>query len=245
MAFWSGDKLERRLREQKLIKPFKPCRIDCAAYELGMGGEIYVSPSRHEENADRETVRILGKDESFAIPPGQFALLITEEKVTVPEDAIAFISMKAKIKFTGLVNVSGFHVDPGYCGKILFSVFNAGPAPVHVKHGERLFLIWYADLDVAKFDTRHKKDPCSGHKGIDPDYVNKISGSLLSLKSLEEEQKKMRVDMEKYKITATIMTTLLAAVLVTVILPVLGRLALHVWEAFPGIMKFVLRACGA
>lgn len=239
MAFWSGDKLERRVKVEELIVPFNSCKIDCAAYELGMGGEIYVSPSRHEKNADRETVRILGKNESFAIPPGQFALLITEEKVTVPEDAIAFISMKAKIKFTGLVNVSGFHVDPGYHGKILFSVFNAGPAPVHVKQGERLFLIWYADLDGVKPGTKYKKKPCSGPKMID--CVNKISGSLLSLKSLEEEQKKMRVDMEKYKITATVMTTLLVAVLVTVLVPVI----LRVWEAFPSVVKFALRAFGA
>lgn len=212
MAFWSGDKLERRLREQKLIKPFKPCKIDCAAYELGMGGQFYVSPSRHEENADRETAEILGVDRSFAIPPGQFALLITEETVKVPEDAIAFISMKAKIKFNGLVNVSGFHVDPGYRGKILFSVFNAGPKPVHVKRRERLFLIWYADLDGAEAETKYKKDPRSGHKWLASEYVNKISGSVLSLKSLEEDQKRMREDMERYKTYAGILIALLVAI---------------------------------
>lgn len=224
MPFWSGDKLEGRL--EGLIDPFEPGMIDCAAYELHMGGEVYVSPSQHEEAPDEKTARALEAGQYFAIPPGQFALLITEETVTVPEDAIAFISMKAKIKFNGLVNVSGFHVDPGYRGKILFSVFNAGPKPVHVKHGERLFLIWYADLDGAKTETKHTKDPSSGHKGIDPEYVNKISGPVLSLKSLEEEQKKMREDMKTYKIIATVLIALLVAVL--------GGLVAHVWEALSG-----------
>ena len=214
MAFWSGDKLEYRLRERKLIDPFKPCRIDCAAYELGMGGEVYVSPSRHEKAADEKTARALEAGQCFAIPPGQFALLITEETVKIPKDAIAFISMKAKVKFNGLVNVSGFHVDPGYHGKILFSVFNAGPKSVHVKQGERLFLIWYADLDGVRPGTKHKKDPCSGHKGIASEYVNKISGLILSLKSLEEEQKKMREDMKK--IIAGILIALLVGLLLSV-----------------------------
>ena len=41
------------------------------------------------------------------------ALLITEEQVNVSLYAMAFISMKAGKKLGGLINISGFHVDPG------------------------------------------------------------------------------------------------------------------------------------
>ena len=228
MSFWSGDKLEYRLRKEELIEPFKPCRIDCAAYELGMGDQFYVSPSRHEKNADRKIAKILGVDRSFAIPPGQFALLITEEKVKVPNNAIAFISMKAKIKFTGLVNVSWFYVDPGYSGKILFSVFNAGPAPVHVKRRERLFLIWYADLDGAKRETKYKKDPSSGHKWLASEYVNKISGPILSLKSLDEKLRALESEWQKYRANLEFFKA--AAVFVTgFLVPLVGALILRLF----------------
>jgi hypothetical protein len=40
---------------------------------------------------------------------------------------MAFISMRTAFKFKGLVNISGFHVDPGYKGKLIFAVFNASP----------------------------------------------------------------------------------------------------------------------
>ena len=193
MPFWSGEKLGEHLGN--LISPSDQEGIDCAAYELRMGGEVYVSPSRHEKNADQETVRVLGSGQSFAIPPGQFALLTTEETDAVPNDVIAFTSIKAKFKFNGLVNVSGFHVDPGYYGKILFSVFNAGPNPVHVKRGERLFLIWYADLDR----KTEKKKTNPGHDGISSNYMNMISGSVLSLKSLEEGQSKLEAEWQKYR----------------------------------------------
>ena len=204
MPFWSGEKLARRLPE--LIDPFNPDMIDCAAYELRMGGEVYVSPSVHEEAPDEKTMRTLEVDPCFVIPPGQFALLITEETVTVPDDAIAFISMKSKIKFNGLVNVSGFHVDPGYRGKILFSVFNAGPNPVHVKRGNRLLLIWYANLEgappnleAAPPKTKYKKEGRAGHESIGFEYVNMISGSVLSLTSLDAEQEKVKSEWQKYR----------------------------------------------
>ncbi len=132
--FWSGETLTERL--PKLIEPFVPERVDCAAYTLAIGPEVYISPTDQTADPATVTVRKLDKDEAFTIPPGQFAFLLTEEIVSVPADALAFISIRAKTKFRGLVNVSGFHVDPGYCGQLTYSVFNAGPVPIHLKRGQ-------------------------------------------------------------------------------------------------------------
>ncbi len=103
--FWSGETLTERL--PSLIEPFAPDRVDCAAYTLVVGPEVCVSPNN--QTADpTTTVRQLDQGEAFTIPPGQFAFLLTEEVVSVPADALAFISIRAKTKFRGLVNVSGF-----------------------------------------------------------------------------------------------------------------------------------------
>ena len=37
--FWSGETLSERLKT--LIAPFEPERIDCAAYTLAIGPEVY------------------------------------------------------------------------------------------------------------------------------------------------------------------------------------------------------------
>ena len=121
--------------------------------------------------------------EAFTIPPGQFAFVLTEEVVSVPSDALAFISIRAKTKFRGLVNVSGFHVDPGYRGQLTFSVFNAGPVPVHLKRGQPILLIWYASLDC---ETTFKKNGTI-HKGIDPEIVTAVAGELQSFASLSKK----------------------------------------------------------
>jgi dCTP deaminase len=47
----------------------------------------------------------------------------------------------------GLINVSGFHVDPGFYGKLIYAVYNAGPSEIHLSRGTEMFLIWFADLD--------------------------------------------------------------------------------------------------
>jgi dCTP deaminase len=181
--FWSGETLSDRLKP--LIEPFTAGRVDCAAYTLAIGPEIYVSPNDQTADPTTVTVRKLTEGEAFTIPPGQFAFLLSEEVVSVPADALAFISIRAKTKFRGLVNVSGFHVDPGYRGQLTFAVFNAGPVPIHLKRGQPIFLIWYASLDR---ETAFKKDG-TVHKGIDPELVTAVAGELQSFAGLSKRVK--------------------------------------------------------
>jgi dCTP deaminase len=187
MSFWSGEKLAAQL--PALIEPFRAQNIDCAAYTLSIGPEIYVSPTDQTPNAEQQTVRLLSECEGFVIPPGQFAFLLTEEVVRVPRHALAFISMKAKIKFRGLINVSGFHVDPGFKGKLVFAVFNAAPVTVHLRRGDACFLIWYADLNAAS--ERIKSAP--EQTNIQSDLIHHISGELQSFQGLAKKIK----DVEK------------------------------------------------
>ena len=60
---------------------------------------------------------------------------------------MGFISVKATYKLKGLVNVSGFDVDPGWTARLIFTVFNAGPGDDPPRKGAFEFLIWIADLD--------------------------------------------------------------------------------------------------
>jgi len=190
LSFWSSQTLERRISE--LLDDPASASVDCNALELRIGPEIYVTPNLAEANT--HTKRQLAEREAFVIPPGQFAFLLTEEIVGVPSDAMALISMKATFKMKGLVNVSGFHVDPGWNGRLIFAVFNAGPQPVHLERGLRLFLIWYATLDEAS-DKRKEKP---GLLSIPPGTINALTGgsdSFVELsKKLVSEVKRLEDD---------------------------------------------------
>lgn len=188
-GFWTGEKIHEKRDE--LFQPSRADAVECAAYVLRMGPEVYVSPDDQTANAKDLTVRQLGEDERFRIPPGQFAFLLTEEIVTVPKSTVAFISMKAKVKWKGLINVSGFHADPGFKGRLIFAVFNAGPVVIHLRRGDDLFLIWFADLIGETLET-YKKPP---QLNIPSDLINGISGELQSLPGLSTRIRELETDL--------------------------------------------------
>jgi dCTP deaminase len=175
--FWGGERLKAELGA--LISDFASSRVDRAAYRLRVGPEIYVSPTGEPDDPRNKPKTKLDAGQGFTIPAGQFGFILTEERVTVPMNAMAFISIRAGYKFRGLVNVSGFHVDPNYEGRLIFAVFNAGPGPVHLSRGEPCFLIWYADLDrPSELEKRE------GYDAIPSDLTGPIAGGLQSFAGL-------------------------------------------------------------
>jgi dCTP deaminase len=194
-----------------------------------MGSEAYVSPSEAEQDPKKITIQKLEPGDPFPIPAGQFAFLLTEEKVNVPKGKLAFISMKSGIKSRGLVNVSGFHVDPGYSGKLIFAVFNAGPNTIHLRRGEKYFLIWYADLDNPNSERAKTKE---GFTSIDTDLVTKISGEIMSFEGLNAKIKDLKDDLRKIEtkqennkfLTSIIIGVLIAALIVPISKNIIDRL---------------------
>lgn len=175
MAFWNSQTLEER--GTQLIDPFRSERVKHAAYELSIGAEAYI-PSDGKKSK-------IEPGSPITIPPGQFGLLITREVITVPKNAIAFISIRAGTKFRGLVNVSGFHVDPGYSDRLMFSVYNAGSQAIVLDYDQPVFMIWYADLEGV---DKTPYDPRDGEpRGIKADDMMKIQGDLASPAELKKQ----------------------------------------------------------
>ncbi|NET69604.1 MAG: deoxycytidine triphosphate deaminase [Sphaerospermopsis sp. SIO1G2] len=212
MSFWSSQTLHSRL--PTLIEPFNVDQIESASYELCLGEEVYISSLPDTPIKERKKV-ILSEKETVCIPPGQFAFLITAEVIKVPKNSLAFISIKFKFKSHGLINVSGFHVDPGYNGKLIFAVYNAGPLNFHVARGERIFTIWYADLDQEDENSRKKK----GYDSIPTDLMN--SPDLVSsLPYLNKRLDELEQKIESYSVKQAITFAISTAVFLTVAKPI-------------------------
>ena len=187
MTFWSGEKLEDRLGENNIITPFEPNNIDCNAYTLTVGKEVYVTLHHKIKDVLSYTKKYLYPDEPVTIPPGQFAFLITKEILKIPTDSMAFISMKSTTKLKGLINVSGFHVDPGYRGKLIFAVFNAGPTKLNLQRDQPLFLIWFCDLDRVSSEPYVRTDKDNSYYNISANLIDGVPGQIDSIKSLAEK----------------------------------------------------------
>ena len=195
-GIWSRQTIRGRAAEGLFFgedgrSAFVEERLDPAGYRLTMGPEVYISPVKAKEKA---SVRSLERKEAFFIPAGQFAFLLTEELVKVPADAFAFIALRTRTKFKGLVNVSGFHADPGYHGRLIFAVFNAGPGDVHLRRGDDLFIVSFATLDVA---TDKPRSDTERFLNIPSDIITPIAGEVQSLAGLKEGIDEVRDDLDE------------------------------------------------
>lgn len=184
MAFWGRQRWisesERGYKKCPVL-PWEINKLEAAGYRLSIGKEYFVNGS------GSSTVENLAKGQGFVIEPGQFAFILTQEKVYISSSAIGFISIRASTKFRGLVNVSGFQVNPGFNGNLIFAVFNAGPRHINLHQGDEIFSLWIADLDapVAENHEDHGKIPNNLDK-IPSDEINKISGNSLTAYQLSE-----------------------------------------------------------
>jgi dCTP deaminase len=191
MAFWSSQRVKAEQRKlRNLVEPFKSERVRQGAYELALSRQVLTGPPQKGERRD-------GIGDSLEISPGEFALLYTEETVTIPASVIAFISIKASLKLDGLVNISGFHVDPGFSSRLKFSVYNAGNLPIYLPYEREAFLIWFSDLDEATddpYDASHQHFKQSGITPIDRQRMSRRSYSPAALnRRLEEAERKIRL----------------------------------------------------
>ncbi len=204
MAFWSTEKFRVRQYEQCLIKSsgglirvFDDSRIKHGAYELSLGPEAFITSDKHGKSLNLKKI-LTSEDPQIEIPPGQFGLLLTDEIVSVPSNAIGFISIKAGIKLGGLINVSGFHVDPGFEGRLTFSVYNASNKYIPLKYGKPTFLIWFADLDCSTSDKYNGK--YNNQKEITREAVMLLQGKVASPAALSKRLDDVEKKVEHYKI---------------------------------------------
>lgn len=147
------------------------------AVDLALGEEIFISSEKE--------IRRLEASESIAIDPGDFAVLSTDEIIDMPSNITALISLRFKYKLRGLINVSGFHIDPNYCGRVIFAMYNAGPSPVYLRRGDEPFMITFANISDPIKGNRHGGTDAE-MMGIEPDLLSGLQGRTASLENLDD-----------------------------------------------------------
>lgn len=203
MSFLTKEEIEKRIEADQLIElpeqshgpDNRRNNLNQASYDLCLGKEIYM--------VGDAAPQVLTDNAPYAsLAPGQFAILTTHEIISMPGDLLAFISLKSTFKFQGLVNISGFHVDPTFRGKLRFGVQNVGPSDIRLKFGEPTFTIFFATLSAGGIGTTREKSSKTHFRptpnGIRLQDVQLLGGSSLSLASLHKEVERLSVLVKVY-----------------------------------------------
>jgi dCTP deaminase len=186
------------LRKNILIYPFPKeaidrynpshgSRVTGIACELTLGEEVFLtSDDAPRRLSDTDSGRTYPMAPAyFTIEPGELAVLTTEEYLYLPSNIVGFISIRNGFKQKGLINVSGFHVDPGFRGKLVFTAYNAGPRDIVLKRGERMFMIFFGEQRF------YVKPYWEELVGIPLDLIAGLHGKSVSPISLDERLKRL------------------------------------------------------
>jgi dCTP deaminase len=195
MSFLNTDQMQEEINNGSLvINPIKPERLKNGAYELSVGAEFY-----HTALEDGKTTASQGTQ--ITIPPGQLGILITEEILTIPKNKIGFISIKFREKIQGLINVSGFHVDPGFHGRLKFSVYNAGSRKAVFNPGQELFTLWLSKYGEPGEPGQPDEKPYNGlHQNqmeIKGEDVENVQGVIASPGSLLKQFEDLKTEQDR------------------------------------------------
>jgi dCTP deaminase len=186
-------------------KVFDPKLVNEASYDLRVGDEVFLSENQIPTRLSLDSPYVL-------LPPGQFALVKTLEEIFIPPDLIGLLSIRSRYKFQGLINISGFHVDPTYRGHLIFSVQNVGPNDIRLKFMEPVFMLMWAKL-LTPF-AGEKRGP--GYDRIQLEQMAQLGGPSVTLS-------KLKTDLDQLSLSVKIYGALAGSALIAIIVAILTK----------------------
>lgn len=78
----------------------------------------------------------IGEGDTFVLHPGELALGVTLESITLPDDLVGWLDGRSSLARLGLmVHVTAHRIDPGWSGNIVLEFFNSGKLPLALGPG--------------------------------------------------------------------------------------------------------------
>ncbi|OCG41855.1 dCTP deaminase [Gilliamella sp. Bif1-4] len=101
---------------------------------------IDLSGPKEEVSAVLERVMseemVLTEGDAFYLHPGELALAVTLESVTIPDDLVGWLDGRSSLARLGLmVHVTAHRIDPGWQGQIVLEFYNSGKIPLALRPG--------------------------------------------------------------------------------------------------------------
>lgn len=102
---------------------------------------------------------VIKDSERFYLHPGQLALGVTLEHVTIADDLVAWLDGRSSLARLGLqVHVTAHRIDPGWSGNVVLEFYNAGPIPLGLAPGMRIGALNFEQL-AGPVDVPYRQKP--------------------------------------------------------------------------------------
>ncbi|AWL11544.1 dCTP deaminase [Saliniradius amylolyticus] len=100
----------------------------------------YIDLSGPKEEVERAMHSVMSDEivlpdgEAFFLHPGELALAVTLESVTLPANVVGWLDGRSSLARLGLmVHVTAHRIDPGWSGNIVLEFYNSGKLPLALR----------------------------------------------------------------------------------------------------------------
>lgn len=119
-------------------------------------------------------------DKAFFLHPGELALAITYESVTLPSNIVGWLDGRSSLARLGLmVHVTAHRIDPGWSGNIVLEFFNSGKLPLALRPKMKIGALSFEVLSDhaekpynARVDAKYKEQTGAVASRINQDTKN-------------------------------------------------------------------------
>lgn len=170
MSVLSKESIRERCQEKPpLIEKCDDNNLQPSSYDISIGNQFYLFDEEKKKKV-KEMIHSLEEKEIIMIPPNELCYILSKEKLNMPVDLVAHVSLKTDLIKKGIILAAQPPVDPLYRGKIYAMLYNLSNKEVCISKKETILT-----LEFMKLDSSYKPDPAqSSHPMQDFDDLKDL-----------------------------------------------------------------------
>ena len=177
--------IEQHLEEGSIVIEPKPnsSMISGVSVDIRLGNEFrvfrdhtapYVDLSAPKAEVQKAMNSIMSDEifiedgEAFFLHPGELALAVTYEAVTLPDNIVGWLDGRSSLARLGLmVHVTAHRIDPGWSGQIVLEFYNSGKLPLALRPKMKIAALNFETMSASAARPYNKRDDAKykGQKG--------------------------------------------------------------------------------
>lgn len=118
---------------------------------------------------------VIADGDAFFLHPGELALGVTLESVTLPADIVGWLDGRSSLARLGLmVHVTAHRIDPGWSGQIVLEFYNSGKLPLALRPTMKIAALNFETMSAEAARPYNKREDAK-YKGQTGAVASRIS----------------------------------------------------------------------
>lgn len=184
--------IEQHIEQEKIIISPQPdsSMISGVSVDIRLGNEFrvfkdhtvpYIDLSGPKADVQQAMSSVMSDEiviadgDAFFLHPGELALAVTYESVTLPDDIVGWLDGRSSLARLGLmVHVTAHRIDPGWSGQIVLEFYNSGKLPLALRPKMKIAALNFETMSGSAEKPYNKRDDAK-YKGQMGAVASRIS----------------------------------------------------------------------